>query len=407
MINTPLTLPCGSVLTNRLSKAATTERLCQRKGIPNDDLIHLYDRWADTRAGLLITGNIMVDRSHLESAGNVVIDSDFVHPKMKAWAAAGKKHNNHIWVQISHSGRQTSRFVNLRPGSASDVQLKKMGVFGKPRAFSSDEIERIIEGFVIAAKVSKGAGFTGVQIHAAHGYLLSQFLSPITNRRKDEWGGSLENRARMLLAIIDKVRKVVGKGFPIGVKLNSADFQRGGFSEDESITVINWLEEAGVDLLEISGGTYEKVVFFSGKDAPQKDSTRQREAYFIEFAEKVKKTSSIPLMVTGGFRTYEFVNYCLGQGSVDVVGMARPFITNLHQIKGFSEGEIKSLAELTIKTGVHELDDSAEGGFYARNIIRIAKGKEVKFDYSNFGNAMFLIKHEFSKGVLRRLLGSK
>lgn len=407
MINTPLTLPCGTIIKNRLCKAAMTERLCGRTGIPNNKLTHLYRRWADTGAGLLITGNVMIDRNHLESAGNIIIDSDVIHPEFKAVAEAGKSQGNHLWVQISHSGRQTSRFINLKPKSASDVQLKKMGLFGKPRSMTESDIREVIVGFARAARVSKGSGFTGVQIHAAHGYLLSQFLSPITNHRKDQWGGSLDNRSRLLISIIDEVRKEVGPDFPISVKLNSADFQRGGFSEEESIEVIKKLEESGIDLLEISGGTYEKVVFFLMNGENARESTKRREAYFLDFAEKVRALTSLPLMVTGGFRTHSFSSKAIEDGAIDMVGMARPFITNLDEIKEFISGNTENLLDLVIRTGVADLEETAEAGFYARNILRIAQGKEVKFNYSSIGNATFFVKHEFIKGMSRRILGSR
>ena len=407
MINTPFTLPCGVTINNRLCKAATTERLCGRKGIPNQELIHLYKRWAGTNAGLLITGNVMVDRNHLESSGNVLVDTDTIPPELKELAAAGNSMGNHTWTQIGHPGRQTSRFVNMRPKSASNVQLKKMGLFGRPRAMTEEDLQQVIHGFVRAANVSKEAGFTGVQIHSAHGYLLSQFLSPITNKRTDKWGGSLENRSRLLLSIVNKTREAVGSGYPISVKLNSADFQRGGFNEDESFKVIQMLEDCGIDLLEISGGTYEKVVFFlmNGEDA--RESTKQREAYFIDFAERVREKCTVPLMVTGGFRTHAFCAKTIKDGSVDMIGMARPFITNLHEIKGFISGEIEDLTDLVIRTGIADLEETAEAGFYARNIIRLAKGKDVKLNYSSFGNANFFVKHEFIKGMARRFLGSR
>ncbi len=407
MIDKPFTLPCGVTINNRLCKAATTERLCGRKGIPSKELIHLYKRWAETNAGLLITGNVMVDGNHLESSGNVVLDSDIVYPEFRALADAGNSEGNHTWVQIGHSGRQTSRFVNMRPKSASNVQLKKMGLFGRPRTMTEEDIQDVINGFVRAAKVCKEAGFTGIQIHSAHGYLLSQFLSPITNIRNDQWGGSLENRSRLLITIVNKTREVLGAGYPISVKLNSADFQRGGFNEDESFQVIQKLEDCGIDLLEISGGTYEKVVFFLMNGENARESTKQREAYFIDFAERVREKCNIPLMVTGGFRTHSFSSKTIEDGAVDMIGMARPFITNLHEIKEFINGDIEDLTDLVIRTGIADLEETAEAGFYARNIIRIAKGKEVKLNYSSFGNANFFVKHEFIKGMARRLLGSK
>ncbi|WP_271784242.1 NADH:flavin oxidoreductase/NADH oxidase family protein [Aquimarina algiphila] len=406
MLNTPFTLPCGAVIQNRLVKAAMTERLSGSNCKPNARLVRLYEQWADTNVGLLITGNVMVDRYHLESAGNVVVDNEEALPEMKAWAGAGKKHGNHIWVQICHSGRQTSRFVNLKPKSASGVQLKKLGLFSKPKAMTEKDILDVINGFVKAAVIAKKSGFTGVQIHAAHGYLISQFLSPLTNHRNDQWGGSVENRSRLLRTIIQDVREAVGPEFPVGLKLNSADFQRGGFTEEDSLTVIKMLEPLGVDLLEISGGTYEKLVFFlvNGEDGKKvRESTMKREAYFMEFANRVREVSNIPLMLTGGFRTYDFVEETLKNGEVDMIGMARPFIVNINEIKGFLNGEVKSLIDKAIRTGIHQLEESAEAGFYGRNIVRLAKGKNLKFNFSPIGNSIFIIAGEFRKAMIRRI----
>ena len=410
MIDSPFLLPCGVAINNRVVKAATTERLAGPEGKPNAALIHLYDHWARSNAGLLITGNVMIDPTHLESAGNVVVKDDNVLEEMKQWAEAGKKKGNDVWTQINHSGRQTSKLVNTKPKSASDVQLKKMALFAKPKAMSEYDIEEVIQGFVRAAEISKRAGFTGIQVHSAHGYLLSQFLSPLTNKRKDNWGGSIENRSRLLRLIVKKIREVVGPEYPISVKLNSADFQRGGFTEEESLQVVSMLDSESVDLLEISGGTYENLVFFTRNEKEEKKkktSTIKREAYFLDFAKKVREVSKIPLMVTGGFRTFSFAEEVLKNGEVDFIGMARPFILNSNEIASFIKGEVESLADLEIRTGIADMEDSAEGGFYARNIIRLAHGKEVKFNYSAIGNAVFLIRHEFVKSMVRKFSKKK
>ena len=275
-LKTPIELPCGAVITNRLVKAAMTERISDKNLEPTETHYHLYNKWAATGAGLLITGNVVIDPSHMESAGNVYVGDESILPKMKRWAEAAKTNDNHVWVQISHSGRQTSRFNNLHPLAPSEVQLHQLGLFGKPRAMTEEDIQSVIKGFVKAAEICKKAGFTGIQIHSAHGYLLSQFLSPRTNLRTDQWGGSLANRSRLLMTIIDETRKVVGADFPISVKLNSSDFQRGGFTEKESLQVIEMLE-GKIDLLEISGGTYEKLAFFTLNEEKEniKESTRQ------------------------------------------------------------------------------------------------------------------------------------
>ncbi|MBW1295439.1 NADH:flavin oxidoreductase/NADH oxidase family protein [Aquimarina litoralis] len=404
MISTVLTLPCGAVLKNRLVKSAMTERISNTNFEPVKGHERLYEDWSSTGAGLLITGNVVIDRKHLESAGNVCFDDEKMLPKLKSWAQAGKKYGNHIWVQISHSGRQTNKFGTSRPLAPSEVQLKKLGLFGKPKAMTEQDILEVIQGFVKAAKLAKESGFTGVQIHAAHGYLLSQFLSPLTNIREDGWGGSIENRSRLLLTIIKEVRKVVGADFPIAVKLNSADFQRGGFTEEESLEVVRMLDKEKIDLLEISGGTYEKLAFFTmnEENSGLKESTKRREAYFIDFAKKIRAISTIPLMITGGFRSYDFCNEVLTDGEVDLIGMARPFITNRDQISDFLKGKLPRLENLILRTGFKQFEDAAEGGFYARQIIRFSKGKGLKTNMSPLWCSTFLIMYEFRKAIAKK-----
>ncbi len=405
MISTELKLPCGAILKNRLVKAAMTERISNRKYEPVKGHERLYEDWSNTGAGLLITGNVVIDRKHLESAGNVCFDDDKMLPKLKSWAQAGKKNGNHIWVQISHSGRQTNRFATARPLAPSEIQLNKMGLFGKPKAMTEEDIQEVIKGFVKAARLAKEAGFTGIQIHSAHGYLLSQFLSPLTNIRTDKWGGSIENRSRLLLTIVREVRKEVGADFPIAVKLNSADFQKGGFTEEESLDVVKMLDSAKIDVLEISGGTYEKLAFFlmNEEGVVLKESTKRREAYFIDFAKKVRAISTLPLMITGGFRSYDFCNEVLENGEVDLIGMGRPFITNREDIPKFLKGEITNLKNLVLRTGIKQFEDSAEGGFYARQLIRFSKGKQLKVNMSPLWCSMFLVIYEFKKAMAKKI----
>ena len=402
IINTELKLPCGAILKNRLVKSAMTERISNRKFESTEGHDQLYDEWADTEAGLLITGNVMIDRKHLESAGNVCFDSDHMLPKLRSWADAGKKKGNHIWVQISHGGRQTNRFNTGRPLAPSEVQLKKIGLFGKPRSMSESDIQNVIQGFVKAAKLTKEAGFTGVQVHSAHGYLLSQFLSPATNKRTDQWGGNIENRSRLLLTIIREIRKIVGTDFPVSVKLNSSDFQKGGMTEEESQEVVKMLDKEKIDLLEISGGTYEKVAFFLMNEVDVKVSTKRREAYFMDFASKVRRISKLPLLITGGFRTYDFCNEILVNGELDLIGMARPFITNREDIQDFLKGERPNLDNLVIRTGIKKLEDAAEAGYYARQIIRFSKGKRFKKNLSAAWSSNFLILYELKKAISKK-----
>jgi 2,4-dienoyl-CoA reductase-like NADH-dependent reductase (Old Yellow Enzyme family) len=405
-LNSPLNLPCGITLPNRLVKSAMTERISNAYFEPTEEHERLYKKWAETGAGLLITGNVIIDRNHLESAGNVCFDDENMIPKISKWAAAAKTKDNQVWVQISHAGRQSNRFSNLHPLAPSAVQLDKMGLFGKPKAMTEDDIQQVIAGFVKAAKIAKASGFTGVQIHSAHWYLLSQFLSPITNQRTDEWGGSLENRSRLLITIIQLVRQEVGPQFPISVKLNSSDFQKGGFTEEESLEVVKMLDKEKIDLLEISGGTYEKLAFFLLNDEKSdlKTSTQKREAYFIDFAKSIRAVSTIPLLVTGGFRSFEFCNQVLESCELDLVGMARPFLTNLDDIPSFLKGEVPVLKNDVLRTGIKQFDDAAEGGHYARQVIQIAKGKKVKLKMSPMISSVFLIANEM-RIVLKRKLG--
>jgi len=348
-----LTLPCGAVLPNRLAKAAMTEGLADPQGRATPELARLYGLWADGGSGLLISGNVQIDRDHLERPGNVIIQGQQDEPALaglRAMARAGTRSGCHLWMQISHAGRQTQVTVNPHPKAPSAVAVGLPGKqFGLPEALTEPEILDLIERFGHAAEVAKATGFTGVQIHAAHGYLLSQFLSPRANLRTDQWGGSLENRARMLMAVVARVRAGVGPEFPIGVKLNSADFQKGGFAFEDSMVVARWLQDAGVDLLEISGGSYEQpaMMDIQGMEAPDAPpraaSTIAREAYFIDFAKTMRAALTMPLLVTGGFRTARAMNTALETGGADVIGLGRPLCVD-------TAGPAKLLA------GAEELD---------------------------------------------------
>ena len=334
IFNKTISLPCGAVLSNRFAKAAMTEGLAGRLGVPGEELCRLYEIWSDGGAGMLLSGNIMVDRHHLERPGNVVIDRPpdlEMHQALKRWASSATRKGNHFWAQISHAGRQTQKMVNAKPKAPSAVKLALPGgQFGEPVELNCGEIEDIISRFGICAAAVKEAGFTGVQVHAAHGYLLSQFLSPRSNRRTDEFGGALANRARPLLAIIEEIRSTVGPDYPISVKLNSADFQKGGFAFEDSLQVAKWLEAASVDLIEISGGTYEqpKLLGIDGMEEEENQniqaSTLMREAYFVDFAVAMRKELKIPLMVTGGFRQSIAMKQAIESGGADVIGLGRP-----------------------------------------------------------------------------------
>lgn len=401
-IASPLVLPCGTTLKNRIAKGAMTEGLADTRNQATERHVRLYRRWAQGGAGMLLTGNVQVDRRHLERPGNVAIDgpqSDVALERLRTWAKAGTENDTHLWMQISHAGRQTPAAVNDAPLAPTDKPLEMPGSqFGKPRAMTEDDIRDVIARFAHAAAVARDTGFSGVQIHAAHGYLLSEFLSPDVNTRKDQWGGSLENRARLLLETVRAVRAAIGKDFPLSVKLNSADFQRGGFSHEESMRVAGWLNDASVDLLEISGGTYEQprmvgadnLAMHPEKSEVRRESTVAREAYFLDYARDIRKVVSMPLMVTGGFRTVTGMNAALASSEMDVVGIARPLCVDAAVPNKLLSGEVAvaPAPEKSLRIGpgllgpaspitlMRALNGWGQQGWFCLQILRMGDGKE-------------------------------
>ena len=385
-----LQLPCGAILPNRLAKSAMTEGLADTFDQPTESLMQLYETWSMGGTGLHITGNVMIDRRYLERAGNVVLEEGSDLLPFKEWARRGQVGGNHLWVQLSHPGRQCPRMVNAKPLSPSDVQLDMLGNFGKPRAMTEDDIAEVITRFARSASLAKEAGFKGIQIHSAHGYLLSQFLSPKINLRTDKWGGSLENRARLLRNVVRAAREAVGSDYPIAVKLNSADFQKGGFSLEDSNQVARWLGEDTVDLLEISGGTYEQLSLLGVEPTEVRESTRKREAYFIEYAKSTREAAQIPLMVTGGFRSRDVMEQALMHQELDVVGIARPLCTQVNASRELIEGTLDKLDDyehqLVLGRGfwgnnssanlIKAINSFGQVGFYYWQMILLGRGLE-------------------------------
>ncbi|MES2247795.1 MAG: NADH:flavin oxidoreductase/NADH oxidase family protein [Pseudomonadota bacterium] len=317
----PLTLPNGSVLPNRLAKAAMEENMADAGQLPGAALHDLYRVWAQGGAGLILTGNVMIDGRALTGPGGVVLEADTPLERFREWAAAARSGGAQVWMQINHPGRQVQISMGGTAWAPSSVALdlgKHSKLFVQPKAMSEAEIAETVDRFAATAQAAERAGFTGVQVHAAHGYLLSQFLSPLTNQRTDAWGGSLENRARFLLDVVRAVRARVARGFAVAVKLNSADFQRGGFSENDAKQVIRWLNDEAVDLVELSGGSYESPAM-QGRTADGR--TLAREAYFLEFARELAAEARMPVMTTGGIVRRAVAERVLGEG-VAVVGMA-------------------------------------------------------------------------------------
>ncbi|KAB5595243.1 NADH oxidase [Ceratobasidium theobromae] len=337
----------GKVVPNRLVKAPMTERVCvfDREteidhGKPNKALLKLYEEWSHGQYGIVITGNILVDKDHLEAIGNPILDRNLPtrssqtkdgsqpHPYTSAYAALASHARKHspsslIIAQLNHPGAHSSDQLTPTPLSPSGVRAAPaMGeTFNQPRALSEAEIWDVIDRFAYAAQTLYFAGFDGVQLHAAHGYLLTQFLSPLTNLRTDSWGGPPEGRAKIILEIVDAIKRVCPPSFSISVKLNSHDFLVGGFTPADSLVICGMLERRGVDFIEVSGGTYDSMV---EAFTHARESTRKREAHFIEFSEQLRRQlSKTKVVLTGGFKTADGMACAIEDGACDFVGLAR------------------------------------------------------------------------------------
>jgi 2,4-dienoyl-CoA reductase-like NADH-dependent reductase (Old Yellow Enzyme family) len=413
-----LKLPCGVVIPNRLGKSAMTEGLADRHDNATPELIQLYKTWSDGGTGLLLSGNIMVDHRYLERAGNIVLQDDQALDALKEMVNAGKSNGNQFWMQVSHPGRQCPRMVNRKPLAPSEVQLKILGNFSKPRAMTDADIEDVIQRFVTTATLGQQAGFTGVQIHCAHGYLISQFLSPLINQRTDQWGGSLENRARLARRILKAVRDAVGPEYPIAAKLNSADFQKGGFSLEECIQVAQWLAEDSLDLLEISGGNYEQLSLMGVQPTDVRESTRKREAYFIEYSKAIRSAAKIPIMLTGGFRSRDVMEQALQNDEVDIVGLARPFCTQTNLSNHLISGDIDSVDDfensLVLGSGIwgnnsswpliKAINSFGQVGFYYWQIICLSKNQAVDTSLKVFRSFVGHLSRDFKLNLKRKRL---
>lgn len=364
----------GQTAPNRFLKAAMTERISswdpqnfEARGIPTDNLINVYKRWGEGELGMILTGNIMMEFDQLEAAGNPIIPRT-EKPEGKRFeafrrlAAESKAHGSLCVGQVSHPGRQCESRIQKDPVSASDVQLEGnvMGMtFEKPHAASTEEIERIIEGFAHTAEYLHKAGYDGIELHGAHGYLLAQFLSQTTNKRTDKYGGSLGNRTRLILEIAEAIRSRVPSSFILGIKINSVEFQHEGFDTEECKALCASLEAHRFDFVELSGGTYEELAFMH-----KRESTKKREAFFLDFAETIvpalKKTKTY---ITGGFKTVGAMVNALN--TVDGVGLARPICQEPRLCSAILKGGVKGAIK-------QRLDDNNFG------LTNVAAGSQIR-----------------------------
>ncbi|MCP5161148.1 MAG: NADH:flavin oxidoreductase/NADH oxidase family protein [Hahellaceae bacterium] len=384
-LNSPLSLGNGVVIKNRLFKSAMSEQLGTTQHNPQPGLANLYRTWAKGGIGLSMSGNIMIDRTALGEPKNVVLDEKSDLQGFRAWAKAGTENNTHLWAQLNHPGKQIPNFIAKVPVAPSAIALEN-GLekgFNKPRALTESEIHTIIGKFATSARLAKSAGFTGVQIHGAHGYLVSQFLSPRHNQRDDQWGGSLENRMRFVREVYKAIRAEVGTEFPVGIKLNSADFMKGGFTEEDSMTVVKTLAEDGIDLIEVSGGTYESPSMVGHKIA---ESTLKREAYFLAYAEKIRSLVSTPLVVTGGFRSAKAMTEALNGGATDMIGLARPLAVDPELPNKVMQNPEHRIELRRLTTGVKAIDKIAmlDITWYEFQLARMAKRQSPKANLSEW-----------------------
>ncbi|WP_072777349.1 oxidoreductase [Marivita hallyeonensis] len=353
----PLRLPCGVIFKNRIAKSAMSDSLGDGHGSVTDDQIRLYRRWAQGGLALSVVGEVQATPHFPEKPGNLVLNDHSAPQAFKSLARAGSTNNAHLWLQLGHAGAMSDSLIS-RPKGPSELHLDGL-VCG---AFSLEEIRRLPEEFARTAVLAKQFGFGGVEIHAAHGFLLSQFLSPLFNKRMDAYGGGVKNRMRLLLEVVDCVRQAVGPNFPIGIKLNSTDQLKGGLRQDEALAIVAALDDTSTDLIDISGGTY-----FPG--APSSSDRAGSGPYFAEFAKRAKTKTDIPLMVTGGFKTAQQAMTAIEDGQADLVGLARALILDPELPKKWQTGNSDN-PEFPL------FDNPPEGGvtaWYTMQITRIAQ----------------------------------
>ena len=378
LLFTPITLPNGTTIKNRFFKSAMSEGMGTRDFQPKKNIATLYKRWAEGGTGLIITGNIMVDPKGTAEPGNIVFDKNSNMEILKDWANQGQQHGAKVMVQLNHPGKQAPKTVSKQTVAPSAIPLGNglNKLFSTPRALTTSEVEELVQKFVTSAKVAKEAGFSGVQIHAAHGYLISQFLSPHDNRRTDKYGGSLENRMRFLKEIYLGMREELGKDFTIGIKINSTDFKEDGLTEEDSLKTIIELANLGLDFVEISGGTYERPAMMGATSK----STNQ--VFFAEYSKKLKQKIKIPVVVTGGIRSINAMNTLLNDNTTDFIGIARPLTIDPNIPNKIKQGTYTIVETTRVSTGVKKLDKifgSLLGIVYYQVLMQnIAKGKEPK-----------------------------
>ncbi|MCV6610072.1 MAG: NADH:flavin oxidoreductase/NADH oxidase family protein [Amphritea sp.] len=316
LLNHSLTLPCGAVLKNRFVKSAMSDSLGDGQGNPTDAQTRLYERWAEGGTALSIIGEVQIDARFPEKPGNLVLSERSDMNALRQLTSRATVNQAHIWPQLGHAGALSHPPLS-QPAGPSALNIGELRCDG----LSLEQVRQLPDSYARAALIAQQAGFTGVQIHAGHGFLLSQFLSPLFNKRTDLYGGSIEARSRIIVEVIESIRKAVGTGFPIGIKINCSDLLEGGLTESDALDVIRILNDTTLDLIEISGGTY-----FPGAKA---SSDRASDGpYYLGFAQMARQLTDIPIMITGGFKHRDQAIAALYSGAVDLIGLARAMVVN-------------------------------------------------------------------------------
>lgn len=368
-------LPCGATLANRLAKAAMSEQLADRCGRPGGTLVALYERWGASGSGLLVSGNVIIDAGGTSEPRQVVLGKATDRAWVRQWTAAATHAGAHFWAQLNHAGGQTPRFLHRRSSGPSRVSNRRaLGSLSPVVPLSSREIGVLVTKFGEAAEVALESGFTGVQVHAAHGYLISQFLSAATNTRTDGWGGSEERRRRFLMEVIEEVRSRVGPQVPVGIKLSASDFRHGGVTPEDAARTLSALKDSGIDLVEVSGGTFESPAMLG---VPPGRPRQHRDAYFLDFVEASSSVMPGPVMLTGGFASVPSMRRAVDAG-VDVIGLARPFVLDPHLARVVLEGTTQTLPRVRLELRGPQLFRAAtEIGWHTREMERRALGEDT------------------------------
>lgn len=364
LLNNKLELPCGAIIKNRIAKSPMSDSLGDGEGNPTEALIRLYERWAEGGVGLSLVGEVQGDPRFPEKPGNLVLGSHSDQKMLSLFTSRAVIDDAHLWTQIGHAGALSYSPISQPKGpSALDIEgLKCAGM-------SNSDIQELAPMYARTALHAKNTGFSGVLIHAGHGFLLSQFLSPLFNHRSDKYGGSIEARSRIILEVINEVRQTVGPSFPIGIRINSTDQLEGGLTEIDALEVVRLLDQSSIDLIDISGGTY-----FPGAKSSSESSSKG--PYFLDFTRLARGVTKLPLMVTGGFKKRDQAIDAIAGGTVDMVGLGRAMALN----PGIAN---TWLNDDGIDPEFPRFKDLVPGGmtaWYTMRLIAIAEDREDQFD---------------------------